>query len=603
MSKLFSNKDFLEPADSRNRSRARMIDMFIVIVIALIITNLDSLDGVYKLSIILGYILVINPILISLGGSVGHMMTNLKVRHYDDYSKSVKLPAVYYRLLLLFINNWIGFLSIKFKKDRKYLFEKLSKTVIVQLREDIPDEDVKEYNNEIARKNFAVAAILYIAFVIWLGNYWFLFGLGVVFDVYISKKVNWTPWKKRHGTNSKLVEWLDALIFAVVAVTLINIFFFQNYKIPTASMENSLLIGDHLFVSKLAYGPRVPNTPISFPFAQNTMPISKGKSYVEWIKLPYKRLLGLQKIKRNDVVVFNCPALDTVSLDNPTFSYNSDLWGMAEMMRNTDQQTGSKPKDRSYYLRQAHDYIKMKTEIISRPVDKRDNYIKRCVGMPGDTLKVYDSKLYINGKPEENTDRLLHRYLVKTHGNTINRKILERLDIAPNHVLNNTDGYEMHLDPNQAREIAKLGIVDTIFPVVAFLPEYFNQTYPNHPYYGWTIDFFGPVYIPKQGVTIQLDTLILPIYSRVINAYEGNDLLVRNDSIFINGEYTTSYTFKMNYYFMMGDNRHSSWDSRNWGFVPEDHIVGKPRFVWLSLDENKTFVSKIRWDRFFKGIH
>ena len=605
MNKIYSNKDFLKPAENRLRVKANMTDLFIFIILALVLTNIDVLSGNMKCILVTGYLLIINPFLMYFGGSIGQRLTGTKLRHYDDYSKKVSLGAIYYRLILLIIINWIGFvfITIRRKQDRKYAYEKISKTALVEIKEDIPDEVIKEYHIEIARKNFAVVAILYIAFVIWLGNYWFLLGLGVIFDIYISKKVNWTPWKKKHGKNNRLVEWFDALIFAVVAVTLINIFFFQNYKIPTASMENSLLIGDHLFVSKLAYGPRIPNTPIAFPFASNTMPVTKGKSYSEWVILPYKRLQGLQKIKRNDVVVFNCPALDTVTSSNPTFSYNSDLWGTAEMLRAQDQTERKAVKSRNYYLDQAKNYIKMRTEIISRPVDRRDNYIKRCVGMPGDTLKVWDAILYINGKPEENLDRLLHKYKVETHGNSINKKILERLDIAPNHVLGSTNGYEMHLNPYQVKEIEKLAIVDSVFPLVAYLPEYFNQTYPNHPYYGWTIDFFGPIYIPKKDVTIQLDTLNLPLYSRVINAYEENDLAVKNDSIFINGEYATSYTFKMNYYFMMGDNRHSSWDSRSWGFVPEDHIVGKPRFVWLSLDENKKFPGNIRWNRFFHGIH
>lgn len=448
---------------------------------------------------------------------------------------------------------------------------------------------------------FGLATAVYILFVIWVQNFWLLFGIPVIYDIYVSKKVNWTFWKKREGKNSTFIEWLDALIFAVIAVTLINNFIFQNYKIPTGSMENSLLIGDRLFVSKYDYGPRIPFTPLSVPFFQNTLPIVKSKSYLEWIQRPYKRLAGLTDIKREDVVVFNCPALDSVSSDNPTFSYNSDLWRLAEqfrMMDNTEHEKG-----RKHYLQQAQAYMNSKTDLITRPIDKRDPYIKRCVGVPGDTLQMINGQLFVNHQPEKEKDTYLHRHRVVTNSSRINKRLLEKIGIA-NHLI---DGYQngmytMHITEKQKEELKKIPVVDTIFPLIDRVYGYFNQTFPNHPNYKWTVDNFGPLYVPAKNQTIALNTDNLPLYERIINVYEDNTLEVKDSNIFINGERTDSYTFQMDYYFMMGDNRHSSWDSRSWGCVPENHVVGKPKFVWLSTNNEKRFLAKIRWNRFFKGI-
>ena len=254
---------------------------------------------------------------------------------------------------------------------------------------------------------FAVVAVLYILFVIWLGNYWFLFGLPVIFDLYITKKVNWTFWKKRGKKNHFLIEWLDALIFAVVAVSLINIFLFQNYKIPTPSMENTLLVGDHLYVSKTAYGPRVPNTPLAIPFIPNTL--LGGKTYLEWIKRPYKRLAGFGEVNRNDIVVFNFPASDTVALEpsdhriyaKGNFDYydliRDEAFGI--MLRDKSQNNRSLPFDvyKNYARKQIHKLYDIET----RPVDRRDNYIKRCVAIPGDVIEVVDNRVVVNGEEQK----------------------------------------------------------------------------------------------------------------------------------------------------------------------------------------------------------
>jgi len=286
-------------------------------------------------------------------------------------------------------------------------------------------------NQLLTRRNirFAIAAIIYILVVIWIGNYLLIIGLGVIFDLYITKKVNWTFWKKRNGNNSAFVEWLDALIFAVIAVSLINIFLFQNYRIPTPSMEKSLLVGDHLFVSKLAYGPRMPNTPIAFPFTQNTMPLTKGKSWSDLIIWKYKRLAGAGKVRNNDPIVFNFPAGDTVVLEETSTSYYEIVRRAARDLKFRDSFSGSSAKPYSYYLRLARNDVRSKNTIVYRPVDRRDNYVKRCIGIPGDTVTIKKGELYVNGKLVSDNNTQQTTYVISTNGTTINPKAFERLNI------------------------------------------------------------------------------------------------------------------------------------------------------------------------------
>lgn len=459
------------------------------------------------------------------------------------------------------------------------------------------------WSNKYVR--FGVTATLYTLWVIWVGSYWLLIGLAVIFDMYITKKVNWTFWKKREGKNSTFVEWLDALIFAVLAVTFINIFFFQNYKIPTGSMEKTLLIGDHLYVSKLAYGPKIPNTPLSFPFAQNTLPLTKGtKSYVEWIKLDYKRLKGMGKVKRFDAVVFNFPAGDTVVLENTAESYYSITRRLAEQLKMQDLQQGKNIRSREYYIEQARLFAWNNYDIVVRPVDRRDNYIKRCVALPGDTLQVVSGIVYIDGKVQPDIPKMQFNYYVRTNGTRINPKAFERMNIAKgDQNMLSGNNYLLPLTEENLNKIKNFNNVVGIEPTFSKKGEYASHIFPHDPAYPWNEDYFGPLWIPEEGVTIPLTLKNLPLYDRIIEAYEGNMLEVRDSAIYINGEIADSYTFKMDYYFMMGDNRHSSADSRFWGFVPIDHIVGEPKFVWLSLDEDKSFLGKIRWKRMFMGIN
>jgi signal peptidase I len=346
-------------------------------------------------------------------------------------------------------------------------------------------------------------------------------------------------------------EWADAIVFAIVAATLIRGFLIEAYMIPTGSMERSLKVGDFLFVSKLNYGPRVPMTPIAFPFAHHTMPLTGGKAYWEGIKIPYKRLKGFQEIKRNDVVVFNFP----IEADAP----------------------------------------------FNRPIDKRENYIKRAIGIPGDTIKIDAAVVFVNGKRGFNPPEGQIDYLVYTDGSGLNpQRILdERIEANPYA----KEPYLLHLTEDAFQKVKGWSNITSITPNVrpAGLSE--PGTFPNASNYHWNIDNFGPLIVPKAGWTIPLDSLTYPLYQRAITVYEGNTLEMRNGSYVLNGEVATSYTFKMNYYWMMGDSRHNSEDSRMWGFVPEDHIVGKALFVWLSLDKDGSFFERIRWERIFMGIN
>lgn len=456
---------------------------------------------------------------------------------------------------------------------------------------------------------FGLAFTIYVLWVIWIKNYWFLFGIPVIVDMYLTKFVNWTPWKKRGEPKKKnaLVEWVDALIFAVIAATLIRMFLIEAYTIPTSSMEKTLLVGDYLFVSKVSYGPKLPNTPISFPFAHHTLPLTKyRKSYVEWIKRPYKRIAGFGDVKRNDIVVFNFPAGDTVVLEMQEQDYYSIVRGYADELKRRDIQYGNPIKPFETYKSTARDYIWDQFNITVRPVDKRENYIKRCVGIPGDTLKIVHSQVYINGQEQEHFEEMQYDYFVKTNGKQINSKYFERLNIAVDdrRYITSSSMYELPLTQENVQNLKD-------FAAVSSVSKYENNNinmanisiFPFDSNYPWTEDNFGPLYVPEKGVTVDITIDNLPLYRRIIETYEGNKLKIDGSDIYINGEKATTYTFKMDYYFMMGDNRHNSADSRYWGFVPEDHVVGKAVFIWLSLDKDKSFLGKIRWNRMFSLIH
>jgi signal peptidase I len=456
---------------------------------------------------------------------------------------------------------------------------------------------------------FSVVTVIYVLWVLWIKNPWFLLGLPIIFDMYISKYVNWTFWKSRDEQKKKstFIEWVDALIFAVIAATLIRMFFIEAYTIPTSSMEKTLLVGDYLFVSKVSYGPKLPNTPISFPFAHHTLPLTKDKkSYVEWIKRPYKRIAGLGDIKRDDIVVFNFPAGDTVVVEMQEKDYYGIIRENAYEYMRRDIQMGNTIKSFDDYVNEVRDLVWKKYKIVVRPVDKRENYIKRCVALPGDTLVIKHGQVFVNSLQQEHFTDMQYDYFVKTNGKEINAKHLEKLNIAVDdrRYISSNSTYELPLTNQNVENLKN-------FPTVTHIMKYENTNanvanisiFPFSADFEWTEDNFGPLYVPKKGVTVSLTVKNLPLYSRIIETYERNKLEVKNDIIYINDAPATSYTFKMDYYFMMGDNRHKSADSRYWGFVPEDHVVGKAVFIWLSLDKDKSFLSKIRWNRLFSVIN
>ena len=433
---------------------------------------------------------------------------------------------------------------------------------------------------------FTLATIVYVLwFVVWTGNLWLLPGIIVIYDLYISKyfyKYVWSKNEKLCEISSlyrNIYEWGNAIVFATVAATLIHIFFFQMYVIPSSSMEKSLLVGDYLYVSKVTYGPQMPNTPVAFPFVHHTMPFSQTKkSFSEAIKLPYKRLKGLRQIERNDVVVFNFPAGDTVLVENQAVTYY-------DVLRDYQEQYG-KQKGRELLEKQYN--------IVYRPVDKRENYIKRCVALPGDSIKIVDGELFINGKVQDKVVEKQYCYSINT-SEPLSQYAIDELGITE--ISGSGNNYFSPLTDQMVERLLKMKNVKSVTRYIAT-----DESFPHDPHYKWTADNMGSLWIPKKGATITLTQENLPLYERIIDVYEDNDLEVKNGEIFINGEKAESYTFKMDYYWMMGDNRHNSADSRYWGFVPEDHIVGKASFIWMSADQRGSFPTNIRWNRLFNKV-
>ncbi len=433
---------------------------------------------------------------------------------------------------------------------------------------------------------FSLATLLYVLwFVVWTGNLWFLLGVVVIYDLYISKYLyRWIgqkneEWCRKSDTYRSVYEWVNAIVFATVVATLIHIFFFQMYVIPSSSMEKTMLVGDYLYVSKVTYGPQMPNTPLAFPFVHHTMPFSTTKkSFSEAIKWPYKRLKGLREIERDDVVVFNFPAGDTVLLENQSVTYYDVL---REYQQEYGAQRGREELERNY-------------TIISRPVDKRENYIKRCVAIAGDTIRIENTTLYVNGKEQAEIPEKQYCYSIETTS-PISAYAIEQMGITEM-----SGGGNYYFSPLTKSMVEQLRKMDNVVRIEPYIAE--EQCFPYSDRYAWTADNMGPLWIPEAGATIALNEDTWPLYERVIDVYEDNDVEVRDGRYYINGEEATTYTFKMDYYWMMGDNRHNSADSRYWGFVPEDHIVGKASFIWLSTDKNKSFPSNIRWERLFKKV-
>jgi signal peptidase I len=430
-----------------------------------------------------------------------------------------------------------------------------------------------------------VFSLLYISWVIWLGNRWLLFGLIIIADWHLTKFVNWRFWRRRNTAAEKhklSTEFFDSLIIAVILAIFIRTFFVEAYTIPTSSMEKTLEVGDYIFVSKLRYGPRLPMTPITIPFTHNVMPFTRNSnSFSTWITFPYKRLKGTSKIRNYQVVVFNYPEGDTIVENIMDKSYN-------QMLR----QYG-KP------------YVKNNYKLLFRPVDKRDNYIKRVIGLPGDTVQIVHGRTFVNNKPEPLALGSQYNYSIKARGTAEDTLIFQKLDVSLYDVNYNAYNsiYSLPLTRKTYHTLLDSGYFKAIVRYENSDPFSANsQIFPYDNRYYWTEDNFGPLVVPKKNETVPLTTENLPLYKRIISVYERKALSIKNDSIYINGEFSDSYTFDMNYYFMLGDNRHNSNDSRYWGFVPEDHIIGKATMVWLSIDKNKKWFSNIRWNKMFKFI-
>lgn len=442
------------------------------------------------------------------------------------------------------------------------------------------------YYNKWVRLTFW--SVLYLLWVIWLGNYWWLFGLVPIFDHHITRKVKWLFWKKEYKEGeprNTLLDWLDAIIFAVVFVTFINIFFFQAFKIPSSSMESSLLTGDHLFVSKLTFGPRIPQTPLTIPFTHNV--IFGKESYSTLIQNEYRRLKGFRNVERGDYVVFGFPDGDTVLTKAPADDYYAVC--------------------RFYGKEYA---VKSYGPLIVRPADKKDHYVKRCVAIHGDTLSVVNGRVYVNSQAQEVWPGVQTTCNVVTDGSRINLKTLEKLGLNLSELSfdESLPGYpQMPLTAAMLEQIKACANVRSVEEQVDVYPPDYPDSYlmlfPFKEDFRWTRDNYGPLWIPEAGATVRLDSHNIALYERIIRVYEKNELKITSDGHFIiNGKETDEYTFKQDYYFMMGDNRHNSLDSRYWGFVPEDHIVGRPALIWLSTDSAKSFPSNVRWKRFLKFV-
>jgi len=415
----------------------------------------------------------------------------------------------------------------------------------------------------------ALAALLPLFYFTWLG-----YDRRVVFAGVSAAKA-----QKR----SVFREWVDAAVFAIIAATLIRTFVFEAFAIPTASMEKSML-------SKVSYGPRLPNTPLAVPFIHNRIPFTRIPSYLEWIRIPYTRWFP-RPIQRNDVVVFNLPVGDTL-IDREDFDSKLPYY---DVIRSEGR--GNPDEGRKIVLSNPDDY-----PIRIRPVDKQENFVKRCVGLPGDTLQIRDQVIYINSRAETLPPFSETFYDVRTFGQPIDDAVMKeeyQVDIdnpeefipgsQPNeyHMLLTTEARQRMLD----RKVAKSITADIDSVRVA------GRVFPYDAYHPWSIDEYGPIWIPKKGSSVELTPENYALYERIIRTYEGNTLQQKNGAIYINGQQTNHYKFKMDYFWMMGDNRHNSLDARSWGFVPEDHIVGKASFIFMSWENG------VRWSRLLKGIN
>ncbi len=447
---------------------------------------------------------------------------------------------------------------------------------------------------EVKVKGWVAAGVwsaVFVAFIVWCAwddskSLWWLWLLPVIVDMFTTKYIPWNWWRKYkpltkeereagkvnpHESSWKytVCSWVDAILFALIAVYFINLYIFQNYQIPSSSLEKTLRVGDFLYVSKMSYGARVPNTPLSMPLVQHTFPawLGGGKSYIDKPQWAYKRLRGWDTPEKGDIVVFNFPAGDTVctKMQNPDYYQLCYKFGK-RVVENRKDVFG---------------------DIVVRPVDRRENYVKRCVGTAGDTLQIIDNVVYINGVAEPRHEELQYNYIVHTDGHVLGNSYLSKIGISKDDRESNGAGvYHLPLTQAMKAEIEKNPHVTSI----EIEPETMGgEVYP-YGHNNWTRDNYGPIYIPRKGDTVMITEENYWLYKRIGDAYEHQPMRI--------GE---PYTFAMDYYWMMGDNRHMSSDSRYWGFVPEDHIVGRPVFIWLSIEKDNPWgKGRVRWRRLFQ---
>ena len=477
---------------------------------------------------------------------------------------------------------------------------------------------------------FALYLIPYLAFLYWVESWWGLIVVPFIFDICFTKKIKWGWWKEPEvGPATRFImSWVDAIVFALIGVYFLTQFFFQNFVIPSSSLEKTLLTGDYLLVSKLAYGPRIPQTPLTMPMTQHTLPIINCKSYLEYPHWDYRRVKGLGNVEVNDIVVFNYPAGDTVALAQQNQDYYRLAYQIGDQLLGTQTtdttsifpqtivipatasllpETSYEEQQRIYnnvyaagtaYMRQHPEEF---GEITSRPTDRRENYVKRCVGLPGQTLQIKNDTVYLDGKPNPEPENVQYAYEV-TFKQDLPDELKRELGITEEDLYAQRNGNTVWMPLTHKVRKQLEARKDIVASIARAVPDA-GWLYPQNMAKDWTTANYGPLWIPKKGETLRLTLANLPIYERPIRVYEGNSLEVRGGKIYINGKAADSYTFKMDYYWMQGDNRDNSADSRFWGFVPEDHIVGKPLFIWISLDPDYgLFDGKMRWSRFFKWV-
>ena len=458
---------------------------------------------------------------------------------------------------------------------------------------------------------FGIVSLIFFLWVAWLGTWWVAFFWLLLFDIYITGYIPFTWWKKsKNKTVKGVMSWVDAIVYALILVYFVFAFIGQNYQIPSSSLEKTLLTGDYLWVNKMVYGPRVPMTPVNFPLVHNKLPIFNTDSYLDSPSLPYHRLKGLRNVESGDIVVFNFPAGDTVV-------------------------TKLEESPEYYYLlreRFGRGYIEANPQIFGeikyRPVDRRQNFVKRAVGLPGETLKIVNDTIYINGKPQKLPENVQFQYIIASSMNLNDPDLLHDYGITPgdlhllsfgsderlalsNYIPAAATSKYIYMVPLTSKMISDLsanGYIDGLRKANEIFPTSGEQAFlfPSPVANEWTLSNYGGengLLIPAKGTTIKLTPENWIIYERCIRNYEGHNeaYIDASGKVFIDGKPSDTYTFSMDYYFMMGDNRDLSQDSRFWGFVPEDHIVGTPMIVLVSFDNDRSiFNGGIRWNRILR---